>query len=83
MLLFASGPFHGEISTLALALMPSFVLAIQSGYVDLTNGWGGGEMVGKTIIGGKTFLYCESNETNPKEFHTDNHQPVAKISYSW
>lgn len=55
MLLFASGPFHGEISTLALALMPSFVLAIQSSYVDLTNGWGGGEMVGKTIIGGKTF----------------------------
>ena len=31
-LLFASGPFHGEISTLALALnMPSFVLAIQKG----------------------------------------------------
>ena len=55
-LLFASGPFHGEISTPALALnMPSFVLAIQSGYIDLTNGWGGGEMVGKTIIGGKTF----------------------------
>ena len=40
LLMFASGPFHGEISTLALA--PSFVLAIQSGYVDLTNGWGRG-----------------------------------------
>ena len=40
-LLFASGPFHGEISSLALN-MPSFVLAIQTGYVDLTNGWGGG-----------------------------------------